>query len=142
MMIYDDNLVTDEILGPNLAGVDISKSQVGKLCTETNTFVIDPALGELEFEADEGEISLSTKSINGEWGIFIPDAAVSNAAVAANGTAVAEGKESEGGENNVNGNFDKAIATPGANQKTDILFTANVSTTHTLTSYFEYNNLS
>jgi len=84
--------------------------------------VIDPALGELEFEAEENELTLTVKNINGEWGIFIP-----TNAVAAN-VAVAEGGEGAD-ENEVAGAFNTAIATPGGNLKTDILFTANVSPT-------------
>lgn len=103
----------------------------------------------MEFEADENEVTLTTTNLNGEWGIFIPDAAgavAGAAAVAANADvanadaakadaakadaakAEAANQEEAGDENEVTGEFDKAIATPGANQKTDILFPANVST--------------
>lgn len=84
--------------------------------------MIDPALGELEFEAEENELTLTVKNINGEWGIFIPTNVVAaNAAVAKGGEGV--------DENEVAGVFNTAIATPGGNLKTDILFTANVSST-------------
>ena len=65
----------DDLLDANVAAQDISQGQIGKLCTETNTFVIDPAIGELEFEAEENELSLTVDNMNGEWGVFIPQAA-------------------------------------------------------------------
>ena len=68
--------------------VDISQGQIGRLCTETNTFVIDPAVGELEFEAEENELTLTVANMNAEWGIFLPDAAAAApAAGAADGAA-------------------------------------------------------
>ncbi|KAF4623788.1 hypothetical protein D9613_001384 [Agrocybe pediades] len=107
----------DYIFDPNSAAlkdVDISKAVFGKLCTDTNTFVIDDALGELEFEDDENEITLTVKSMIGEWGVFIPSAAANNGQ---NNEAEEKKDETE-----VEGAFDKAIATPGGNSKTDILF--------------------
>ena len=68
--------------------VDISQGQVGKLCANTNTFVVGAGVGELEFEAEENELSLTVDDMNGEWGIFVPSAA----GVAAGGTA---GNETE-----------------------------------------------
>lgn len=54
----------------------MSKAAVGKLDAATKAFVIDKTLGELEFEADEGEIAFkNVKDVNGEWGVFIPSAA-------------------------------------------------------------------
>jgi hypothetical protein len=72
--------------------------------------------------------------MNGEWGIFVPVAAA-NAAAAAGGDAAAaaavvaagEAAAGEEGETDVAGKFNTAIATPAGNQKTDILFTGNVS---------------
>jgi hypothetical protein len=52
--------------------------------------------------------------MNGEWGVFIP-----TAATAENAT--------EKDELSVAGVFNKAIAVSGGNKKTDILFTAGVS---------------
>ncbi|KFZ06270.1 hypothetical protein V501_07550 [Pseudogymnoascus sp. VKM F-4519 (FW-2642)] len=74
---------------PDIVGLDIANGQIGKLCTETNTFVIDKALGELEFEADENELTLTVTNMNGEWGIFVPVAAA-NAAAVAGGDAAAK----------------------------------------------------
>ncbi|KAF5386796.1 hypothetical protein D9615_001604 [Tricholomella constricta] len=91
-------------------GIDFSKGKIGKLCTETNTFVIDDALGELEFEADENELTLTVKNMIGEWGIFVPTAAAVG--------GVAEKKN----EIEIVGAFDTAIAISGSNQKTDIFF--------------------
>ncbi|PPQ93605.1 hypothetical protein CVT25_005485 [Psilocybe cyanescens] len=118
-----DNLTlqkVDFIFDPTLAtlkDVDISKSRVGKLCTETNTFVISEALGEEEFEDDENEVTLTVKNMIGEWGVFIPTADVTNG----------ETKEEAKDETEIAGEFDKAIATPAGNSKTDILFTASAA---------------
>ncbi|KAF9461060.1 hypothetical protein BDZ94DRAFT_1299444 [Collybia nuda] len=98
---------------PAVQGVDVSKGKIGKLCTETNTFVIDDALGELEFEVEENELTLTVTNMVGEWGIFVPTAA---------GAVGGEG-EAKGDEKEITGAFDTPIATPGGNQKTDILFT-------------------
>ncbi|KAJ7110818.1 hypothetical protein C8R43DRAFT_1113636 [Mycena crocata] len=100
-----------DIASAGLKGVDLSAAKIGKLCTEANLFIIDEQLGELEFEAEENEISLTVDNMVGEWGVFIPDAAA----------AAVEG-EGEG-EDDVAGKFDAAIETPAANKKTDILFT-------------------
>lgn len=51
---------------------NLSAVQTGKLCTETNAFVISSAIGEQDFEADEGESVLKTNNIVGEWGLFLP----------------------------------------------------------------------
>ncbi|KAK8001605.1 hypothetical protein PG991_013827 [Apiospora marii] len=57
-----------------LKGIDISKSQVAKLDAATNAFVVDAKLGELEFEADEGEVAFkNVKDLTGEWAIVIAD---------------------------------------------------------------------
>ncbi|PGH23435.1 hypothetical protein AJ80_02545 [Polytolypa hystricis UAMH7299] len=108
-----------DVTNPAIAALDLSQGQIGKLCTETNTFVIDPVIGELEFEDDENELTLTVQNINGEWGIFIPETA--NAAA-----PPAEG-ETAAGETEVEGAFDTAIAVPGGNAKTDILFTEGVT---------------
>ena len=74
------------------AAVDFSKGTIGRLCTETNTFVIDAALGEFEFEKEENELVLKPTNkaiLNGEFGIFAPVAAA--AAPPAAGGAVAGG---------------------------------------------------
>lgn len=54
-----------------LAGKDITKAQVGKLCAETGSFVISETLGELEFELEENEVTLNLNknvTAQGEWG--------------------------------------------------------------------------
>jgi hypothetical protein len=56
---------------PALAAMDLTQSQIGKLCAETNAFVIDPNLGELEFELEENEVTLNLNkavTAEGEWG--------------------------------------------------------------------------
>lgn len=112
---------------PDVASQNVAQGQVGKLCTETNTFIIDPALGELEFEAEENEISLTVDNMNGEWGIFIPQTG-NTTNTATNSAGAGSGDSSEGaGETDVNGTFDTAVAVPGANAKTDIQFTPGVS---------------
>lgn len=54
-----------------LAGKDVTKAQVGKLCAETGSFVISETLGELEFEVEENEVTLNLNknvTAEGEWG--------------------------------------------------------------------------
>ncbi|ORY14305.1 hypothetical protein BCR34DRAFT_612880 [Clohesyomyces aquaticus] len=78
-----------------LPNVDLTQAKVGRLCEATGTFVIDEALGELEFEAEENETTLNLNKkvvAEGEWGIFLPVAAVAgmfNKAVAAGNATVA-----------------------------------------------------
>lgn len=55
--------------------LDISQGQIGRFCAEAGVFVIDPALGELEFELEENELTLTVNSLNGEWAAFVPVAA-------------------------------------------------------------------
>jgi hypothetical protein len=57
-----------------LAGKDVTQAQVGKLCTETGSFVISSLLGELEFEAEENEVTLNLNknvTAEGQWGEFL-----------------------------------------------------------------------
>ncbi|KAK7434113.1 hypothetical protein CaCOL14_004472 [Colletotrichum acutatum] len=61
----------DYILNPGNT-LDISKGQVGRLFPELNAFIIDPALGELEFEAEENELTLKVANMNGEFAFFLP----------------------------------------------------------------------
>ncbi|KAK3323111.1 hypothetical protein B0T19DRAFT_442609 [Cercophora scortea] len=72
------------------AGIDISKGQIGRLCAESNTFVVGAGVGELEFEADENELTLTVDNMVGEWGIFVPTGAATVAKPATgNGTGAA-----------------------------------------------------
>ncbi|KAJ4323528.1 hypothetical protein N0V84_004267 [Fusarium piperis] len=64
----------DYILNPN-STLDISTGAIGRFCAEAGAFVIDPAVGELEFEAEENELLIKVDNMNGEWGIFVPDTA-------------------------------------------------------------------
>lgn len=105
-------------IDPAVAALNLAQTQVGKLSANGCSFVIDPALGELEFEADENELTLKVADINGEWGIFIPQAGA--VAAAATGEATEE-------EVLVNGTFGTPTAVTGGNVKTDILFPGNVS---------------
>jgi hypothetical protein len=62
-----------DIASAGLVGKDITKAQVGKLCAETGTFVIGGLLGELEFEAEENEVTLNLNkkvTAEGQWGKF------------------------------------------------------------------------
>ncbi|PVI01028.1 hypothetical protein DM02DRAFT_706685 [Periconia macrospinosa] len=62
---------------PELEGVDVTQAQVGKLCAETGAFVIAESLGELEFEAEENEVTLNLNAnvtAQGEWAFFVPAA--------------------------------------------------------------------
>ncbi|KAK2023904.1 hypothetical protein LX32DRAFT_599792 [Colletotrichum zoysiae] len=72
----------DYIINPGNA-LDISKGQIGRLFKEINAFIIDPALGELEFEAEENELTLTVANMNGEFAVFVPqDAAAAPPAAA------------------------------------------------------------
>lgn len=57
---------------PDPGTLDISQGKIGRLCTEAGAFLIDSAVGELEFEAEENELTLSVANMNGEWAIFLP----------------------------------------------------------------------
>ncbi|KAK2759046.1 hypothetical protein FQN54_003145 [Arachnomyces sp. PD_36] len=130
-----------DVTNANVAAQDISQGQIGKLCTETNTFIIDPAIGELEFEAEENELSLTVDNMNGEWGIFIPQAGsggnatnagnAGNAGNAANAGGAPNGgtatDSEEGNETEAQGVFNAAIPVPGGNAKTDIQFTPSAA---------------
>lgn len=144
------NLTTTD---PAVAGRDLSTVRVGKLSAEGTTFVADDTIGELEFEAEENEVTLTVNDLNGEWGVFIPVAAAAAApgAAAANGAAVAvdaaeQAKAAAAGEANVeagaaaeaenetriNGTFNTVIPVNGAGEKTDILFPGGVSSAQML----------
>lgn len=56
-------------------------------------------MGELEFEADEKELSLKVANMNGEFGIFLP-----NAAAAAGGAAAGAGAGTAAGGTAIVGN--------------------------------------
>lgn len=71
--------------------LDISKGVLGRLCTETKTFVVGAAVGETEFEADENELTTLVDNIVGEFAMFLPDAAA-----ATGGAAAAEGATTGG----------------------------------------------
>ncbi|KAK2752908.1 hypothetical protein CKAH01_06149 [Colletotrichum kahawae] len=64
----------DYILNPGIDTLDISKGQIGRLFPEANAFIINPALGELEFEAEENELTLKVANMNGEFAVFLPQA--------------------------------------------------------------------
>lgn len=101
---------------------------------------MDPAIGELEFEAEENELTLTVDNMSGEWGIFIPQAGdASNDANAADAGNVANGNgqpngaaaaAEEAGETDVDGSFRTPVAVPGGNAKTDIQFTPSVREPH------------
>ncbi|TQN66667.1 hypothetical protein CSHISOI_08766 [Colletotrichum shisoi] len=71
----------DYIINPGNA-LDISKGRIGRLFPELNAFIIDPALGELEFEAEEKELTLTVANTNGEFAVFLPRAAGAGGATA------------------------------------------------------------
>ncbi|KAK7413497.1 hypothetical protein QQX98_007645 [Neonectria punicea] len=75
--------------------LDISQGQIGRFCAEAGAFIIDPAVGELEFEVEENELTLTVANMNGEWGIFMPDAAAAGDGAAEDGAA--EGGAAEDG---------------------------------------------
>ena len=60
--------------GAGLVGKDVTQAKVGKLCTETGAFAISEALGEVEFELEENEVTLNLNknvTAEGEWGEFL-----------------------------------------------------------------------
>jgi ribosomal protein L12E/L44/L45/RPP1/RPP2 len=131
VLLKANNLTTD----PALAALDLSTTKVGKLSADGCSFAIEQ--GELEFEVEENEITLTVADLNGEWGIFIPvagagaagAAAGASAAVDAAGAEAAAGGEEAAAEDEllVDGAFDTPVAVDGGNVKTDILFPGNVS---------------
>lgn len=58
-----------------LGQLDISKGQIGRLCPESNAFVIGSEVCELEFEEEEKELTLTVNNMIGEWAIFVAQAA-------------------------------------------------------------------
>jgi tartrate dehydratase alpha subunit/fumarate hydratase class I-like protein len=59
------------LLDTALAAMDLTQAKVGKLCADTGSFVIEETLGELEFEAEENEVTLNLNkavTAEGEWG--------------------------------------------------------------------------
>ncbi|KAK4184587.1 hypothetical protein QBC35DRAFT_47565 [Podospora australis] len=78
----------DYILSANNT-LDISAGQIGRFCREANGFVIGAGVGELEFEVEENELTLTVDSLVGEWGIFVPTAAA--------GAGAGAGAEAEAG---------------------------------------------
>lgn len=108
-----------------IATLNLATTQVGKLSADGCSFAIEQ--GELEFEGDENELTLTVADLNGEWGIFIPmDAASAGAAAGAVGADDAAGVEAAEEELLVDGKFDSPVAVDGGNVKTDILFLGNV----------------
>jgi len=79
--------------------LDISQGRVGKLCTDTKTFILE-GVGELEFEADENELTLTVDNLVGEWSIFVPNAAANAGAGAGAGadTGAGAGAGKDAGE--------------------------------------------
>lgn len=68
------------------AGAPLSAGQIGRLCNETNSFVIGAGVGDLEFETDENELTMTVADLVGEWAIFLPVAAGGAAGGATGGT--------------------------------------------------------
>ncbi|PPQ65258.1 hypothetical protein CVT24_011413 [Panaeolus cyanescens] len=96
-----------------IAGVDTSKAVIGKLCTETNVFVVDN-LGEQEFEVEENEVLVKVKDLSGEWAVLAPTAAFKIDAE----KQAAEGKV----ELPLQATFGATLQFPGGSLKTDLLF--------------------
>ncbi|KAK3372365.1 hypothetical protein B0H63DRAFT_563793 [Podospora didyma] len=79
-------------------GVDVSQVQLGRLCTETNSFVVGGGVVEREFEAEENEIASNVDNLVGEFGFFVPAAAGTGTATegAATGNATTGGATTGG----------------------------------------------
>ncbi|KAL2181125.1 uncharacterized protein P884DRAFT_312107 [Thermothelomyces heterothallicus CBS 202.75] len=73
--------------------VDISAGKVARFCQEANAFVFGE--GELEFEAEENELTLTVSNMVGEWAFFVPEAAAGAGAGAGAGDT-AEGSADAG----------------------------------------------
>ncbi|ETN39814.1 uncharacterized protein HMPREF1541_06040 [Cyphellophora europaea CBS 101466] len=117
-----------DVTNPAIAALDLATTQVGKLSADGCSFAIEQ--GELEFEADENELTLTVDDLNGEWGIFIPAAGQAGAAAAGGAEANIAAEASAAGveeELEVEGTFDTPIAVDGGNAKTDIVFPGNVA---------------
>lgn len=102
----------------DLGTLDISGGKIGRLCTEANAFLIDSAVGELEFEAEENELTLSVANINGEWAIFLPaEAGAADPAAGEEAAATetpAAGEEAAATETPAAGEEAAATETPAA----------------------------
>lgn len=101
----------------NTDTLDISQGQVGKLCTETNTYVVGAGVGELEFEAEENELTLTVDDLNGDWAIFVPSAAgdaAGGAAGGADGGAAGDGTEVATPTASAGAGTGTEVATPAA----------------------------
>ncbi|KAK4039351.1 hypothetical protein C8A01DRAFT_47143 [Parachaetomium inaequale] len=72
--------------------LDISTGQVARFCTEANAFVFGE--GELEFEVEENELTLSVTNMVGEWAFFLPEAAAAGGGA---GAGAGEGAEAGAG---------------------------------------------
>ncbi|KAJ4302508.1 hypothetical protein N0V88_002656 [Collariella sp. IMI 366227] len=70
------------------SAIDISTGQIARFCTEANAFVFGE--GELEFEADENELTLTVENMVGEWAVFVPEAAAGGEAAVVEGDAGAD----------------------------------------------------
>ncbi|KAI8821873.1 uncharacterized protein EV422DRAFT_556650 [Fimicolochytrium jonesii] len=92
--------------------VDVAQGRIGKLSAE-GTFIVDNTIGELEFEAEEREYTLTVNDLNGEWGIFIPATAVT--------LKREEGKEAKV-EVVLQSDFGKGTPVSGGDFKNDIAF--------------------
>ena len=75
------------------ADVDISQGQIGKLCSQGSSFIVGEGIGELEFEAEENELTLTVDSLVGEWAVFVPTADAGAGAGAGGGAGAGEGGE-------------------------------------------------
>ncbi|KAJ1322999.1 plasminogen activator inhibitor 1 RNA-binding protein [Microdochium nivale] len=60
---------------PALAGLDLTKTTIGKFSNEKKAFEVGDRVGETEFEVEENEIVLKVRNLSGEFALFIPDAA-------------------------------------------------------------------
>ncbi|KAL2168363.1 hypothetical protein VTG60DRAFT_7341 [Thermothelomyces hinnuleus] len=86
--------------------VDISAGNVARFCQEANAFVFGE--GELEFEAEENELTLTVSNMVGEWAFFVPEAA------AGAGAGAGAGAEAGGGAGAGAGETAEGGADPGA----------------------------
>jgi len=110
-----------------LAGIDLSTSKIGKLCAETNMSIINPAIGETEFEAEGNEVALRVANLNGEFEIFVPQVAgMGNDTKAGDDATEGTAEEDKAGQIEVTGLLG-SVNNVDAIVFTNLNFAANVS---------------
>lgn len=87
---FGHRVIINMSLDPDvIAAGDLSAARIGKLSAAGDKFEVEN-VGELEFEAEENELSLTVESVVGEFAVFAPiEGAAVEGAVAGAGNATA-----------------------------------------------------